>query len=324
MSYPTRPGDGIPFYLLARFVAGALFIVVAAGSWDVWWHGAVGRDSFWEPPHILLQAGVVATLIAGAYGWLRSRERRWKFLALAALVVPVSAPFDELWHGAFGVEIVNSPLIVWSPPHLTLVGSLIAAVVLILPLLRRDEDEIARAVFMSLASASLLVLALFLAVPLEPLGAYHLLGFAGAIAPGLFLAFVLLMARSLLPVVGSATMVMAFFLALNSLTVLEQLAPGVTVPPHAHPPVWLSVYSLALAALLADAVKDRWPAPATGTMIGLVSAGIVYGLTPAFIEPAFQYGTASAGLAIVAAGLGGAVGGPLGARAGRILERVSP
>lgn len=52
---------------LGRFIAGAFFVVVAAGSWDVWWHGAIGRDSFWEPPHLLLQAGVLAALIASIY-----------------------------------------------------------------------------------------------------------------------------------------------------------------------------------------------------------------------------------------------------------------
>ena len=324
MNHAASPTGNFSPHLLARYVAGALFVVVAAGSWDVWWHGAVGRDSFWEPPHILLQVGVLGTLIGAAYGWVRSRERRWKFLALAALVVPISAPFDELWHRALGVESVSSPLIIWSPPHLALVGSLTAAVLLVLPLLRTDGDEIARVVFMSLAFASLLVLALFLAVPLEPLGPYHLLGFAGTVARALFLAFVLLMARTLIPAVGAATMTMAFFLTLNSLTFGEQLAPGVTVPPHAHPPVWLSVFSFAVAAVLADAVKDRWHPSIAGALIGSLSAGILYGLAPAFLEPSFRYGATSAGLALVAAILGGGVGGLLGARAARILRRVSP
>ncbi|HEV8339751.1 MAG TPA: hypothetical protein VGR25_08860 [bacterium] len=52
-----------------RVVIAALLTVVAAGSWDVWWHVAVGRDTFWEPPHVLLQAGVAATVVAAVVGW---------------------------------------------------------------------------------------------------------------------------------------------------------------------------------------------------------------------------------------------------------------
>lgn len=305
---------------LGRFIASAFFVVVAAGSWDVWWHGAIGRDSFWEPPHLLLQAGVLAALIASIYGWVRTRDRAWAYLAIACAIVPVSAPFDELWHRAFGVENLSSPLVIWSPPHLALVGSLIAGVLLVLPILRRDEAP--GGFFISLGSAAFLVLTLFLVVPLEPLGAYHLLGFAGAGAQGLVLALVFLMAAVLIPGVGAATMTVAFFLTLNSLNIEGRLAPGVIVPPHAHPPAWLLVFSFILVAVLSDAVRDRWASHLTGALIGFLTAAIIYGLAPSFIEPSFRFGLAAATTAIVAATLGGSIGGFLGARIGQSLARV--
>ncbi len=319
-SATRRPGRILSIHLLPRVVAGALFVVVAAGAWDVWWHGAVGRDSFWEPPHILLQAGVLAALAASAYGWLQTRARRWKSLAVAAVLVPLSAPFDELWHRAFGVENVSSPLIVWSPPHLALVGALIAAFLLVLPLLRTDDDALARAVFMSVAFAAVLELLLFLAFPLEPLGPYHLVGFAGAMLPALFLALILLTARLLSPQVGSATMTTVFFIALGALTFGERLAPGVVVPPHGHPPPWLTVFSFALPALVVDLVDDRWPRLITGGLIGLLSAAVLYGFSSDFLDAPFRYGASSAGLAVVVSVLGGGAGGLLAARLARSLS----
>ena len=57
---------------LVRFIIGALVTAVAAGTWDIWWHAAIGRDTFFEPPHLLLYAAVIAAIIAGAIGWRRT------------------------------------------------------------------------------------------------------------------------------------------------------------------------------------------------------------------------------------------------------------
>lgn len=54
---------------LVRAIAAALTIAVVAATWDVWWHSAVGRDTFWEPPHLFLYSAalcVIAGLLVGA------------------------------------------------------------------------------------------------------------------------------------------------------------------------------------------------------------------------------------------------------------------
>src|SRR3989344_4196430 len=109
--------------ILARVIAIALFTAVLAGTWDAWWHGAVGRESFWSPPHLLLYSSVLVAVFVGLIGYYQSKENRWRTLALVLLLVPISAPLDELWHQIFGVEDLSSPLIVWSPPHLVMVFS---------------------------------------------------------------------------------------------------------------------------------------------------------------------------------------------------------
>ena len=64
--------------LLARTIASSLFVAVAAGTWDAWWHGAIGRDSFWEPPHLLLYSGVIVAILLGVLGWHITKEKIWK------------------------------------------------------------------------------------------------------------------------------------------------------------------------------------------------------------------------------------------------------
>src|ERR1700683_1387164 len=52
----------IPWYIWA----GVLAVTSASvgGAWDVSWHRSIGRDTFWTPAHIAIQAcGVLAAVI---------------------------------------------------------------------------------------------------------------------------------------------------------------------------------------------------------------------------------------------------------------------
>src|ERR1700735_2082487 len=54
----------IPWYIWA----GVLAITSSSigGAWDVSWHRSIGRDTFWTPAHLAIQAcGVVAAIICG-------------------------------------------------------------------------------------------------------------------------------------------------------------------------------------------------------------------------------------------------------------------
>lgn len=316
---PAAPPASASLIMLPRLLAGALFVVLAAGSWDIWWHAAIGRDSFWEPPHILLQAGVLVIIAAAAYGWWHARTRSWQWIALAALVVPLSAPFDELWHRAYGVENLTSPLVVWSPPHVVLILGLLAVGVLLLPLLGRDADPVATTLFTSLVAASVLDLLVFLTVPLQPLGPYRLIGFVGAGTPGLAAGIVLLAVVRLIPHPGAATLTMSFFLLLNQLTLGEQLAPGVLVPPHPHPAPWIAVFALLANAVWVDLAGRRLAAWITGGVAGFIIAAVFYPLASGFIEEAFRYGMRETVTAILSETIGTAVGAVIGDRIGRIL-----
>jgi hypothetical protein len=114
--------------------------IVIGLIWDISWHRSIGRDTFWSPPHVLEQ---LAALVAGlSCGWLvlrtsfgadaaaRARSVRfWGFRGplgawlciWGALMMLVSAPFDNWWHNAYGLDVK-----IMSPPHAVLAWGMIA------------------------------------------------------------------------------------------------------------------------------------------------------------------------------------------------------
>lgn len=118
--------------LVASLLAGEL-----GAPWDGVWHGAVGRDWFWTPPHILIYSavasgGLVALMMVLLETWRyyrrypgvdeRSTVQIWRifhaplgylvtgFGGLAALI---AAPFDNYWHELYGIDLT-----LWSPFHI--------------------------------------------------------------------------------------------------------------------------------------------------------------------------------------------------------------
>jgi hypothetical protein len=97
--------------------------------WDIQWHVAIGRDSFWIPPHLMTYAGVTVVVLVsfGILFWetarsgLRPRPMRlglagnrgFHVAAWGIAVTVAAAPIDDLWHRLFGLDIT-----LWSPPHL--------------------------------------------------------------------------------------------------------------------------------------------------------------------------------------------------------------
>ena len=117
---------------LAVLVAAAL---IAIGLiWDIAWHRSVGRDTFWTPPHLVEYAAAI--IVGTSCGWLILRStfrgtpdeqnhmvRFWGFrgplgawaAVWGSLAMLVSAPFDDWWHNAYGLDVK-----IVSPPHMLL------------------------------------------------------------------------------------------------------------------------------------------------------------------------------------------------------------
>lgn len=128
----------IPWYVWSLFAA--VISVVIGGYWDISWHMSIGRDTFWTPAHMLIQfCGILAGLTSG-YLILSCTLGRdpalasasvtvWKFrgplgafiAAWGGATMLTSAPFDNWWHNAYGLDVK-----IFSPPHVVLDGGVLA------------------------------------------------------------------------------------------------------------------------------------------------------------------------------------------------------
>jgi len=135
---PTASATRLPWYVVAVLFAATSTIVGVI--WDISWHRSIGRDTFWTPAHLAIYLGGV---VAGcACGWLalettfgRSAALRgsavgfWGFRAplgawlciWGALAMLTSAPLDNWWHNAYGLDVR-----VLSPPHTLLALGMLA------------------------------------------------------------------------------------------------------------------------------------------------------------------------------------------------------
>lgn len=105
------------------------------GIWDIQWHVAIGRDSLWIPPHLLVMAafvlglGLVIVALVHETRLARSGVHLEGTSRLGPIYAPLaffgvflgyagallSGGFDELWHEIFGIDVT-----LWSPPHLAI------------------------------------------------------------------------------------------------------------------------------------------------------------------------------------------------------------
>jgi hypothetical protein len=109
--------------------------IVIGLHWDISWHRAIGRDTFWSPPHVLEQ---LAASMAGLFcGWRviytsflgtdedrASAVRFWGIFygplggwvcIWGTIAMISSAPFDDWWHNAYGLDVE-----ILTPPHVWL------------------------------------------------------------------------------------------------------------------------------------------------------------------------------------------------------------
>ena len=121
-----------PWLSWAGLIASA---AIATGVyWDISWHMTIGRDSFWTPAHLLIQFGAVVAGLASSSVIFRttfagSPEARQASVNVLGFLGPLgafilawggaamltSAPFDNWWHEAYGLDVK-----IVSPPHMLL------------------------------------------------------------------------------------------------------------------------------------------------------------------------------------------------------------
>jgi hypothetical protein len=139
----TRPrasyAGGVPGHVSAVLFASGC--VVVGVLWDISWHQSIGRDTFFSPPHLAIYLGGVVAGIACGWNVLHTTfaglpEDRaasvsfWRYFRgplggwmciWGAIAMLTSAPFDDWWHGAYGLDVK-----ILSPPHALLAAGILA------------------------------------------------------------------------------------------------------------------------------------------------------------------------------------------------------
>jgi hypothetical protein len=136
----------------------ALSSITIGITWDISWHETVGRDTFWTPAHMAIYFGGVLggcvsgwlafkhTFLAGpaerdrSVGVFGARAPLGAWVAIwGALAMLTSAPFDDWWHNAYGLDVK-----IVSPPHavlgLGMFGISVGALLLLLSRQNRLQD----------------------------------------------------------------------------------------------------------------------------------------------------------------------------------------
>jgi hypothetical protein len=124
--------ESVPWPLVATVFAATSIIVGLI--WDISWHISIGRDTFWTPAHMGIYVGGTTAGLANGLLILRTTfgpdeaararaVRFWGFRGPLGAFVSVwgagamltSAPFDDWWHAAYGLDVE-----ILSPPHTVL------------------------------------------------------------------------------------------------------------------------------------------------------------------------------------------------------------
>ena len=132
--------SAIPWPVVA--MAFGVTSIIIGLLWDIAWHRTIGRDTFWTPAHLAIHLGGLIGGFGG--GWLALRatfgreetHRRksvtfWGFRAplgawatiWGAIAMVTSAPFDDWWHNAYGLDVK-----IISPPHMVLAAGILSTI----------------------------------------------------------------------------------------------------------------------------------------------------------------------------------------------------
>ncbi len=322
-------GEG-PVSWFIWVLVGARLLGISGVSWDVAWHRAMGRESFWIPPHLVVYSAVaVGALVAVAVfvleGW--RLPRGYGTMVIGWVVIFLSAPFDEWWHRRHGLDVD-----VWSPPHLTAVaGSFVSGLGLVTALMAEIKLRIPGRMpldphLLSLRDARpperLLLICFGLALwsPMFALGRFTIVAWTRdalfyPTLSSLLIPVVLVAAIQATSLRWAATTTASLYLAFMLLMAWTLGSAGLR--PTSLPP-FLLIPALVLDGLALASARGRWLfGPLCGTIFGLAFFGTEYAWTWLIVGRAWSAEQILGGVggSIVA----GALSGFLGDRLGRFL-----
>src|ERR1700677_1714242 len=155
---PSTLTENVPSLWPGFLLALASTSITVGIIWDISWHSSIGRDTFWTPAHMTIYlGGVIGGFVGGwlaiKYTFLAGPQERGDSVAVfgaraplgawvaiwGALAMLTSAPFDNWWHNAYGLDAK-----IVSPPHallgLGMFGISFGALLLVLARQNRRQD----------------------------------------------------------------------------------------------------------------------------------------------------------------------------------------
>ncbi len=287
----------IPWHCYA-VVLGATSILIG-GLWDISWHETIGRDSFWTPAHIAIYLGgiipgftcgwlVLKATFAGTAQERAAAVRFWGFYGplgawvciWGALAMLTSAPFDDWWHNAYGLDVE-----ILSPPHTLLAVGMIAVRLGALLMVLALQNQAAKAqerglgiLFLFVASGFLLaeaILAMEYSFPNQQHGAlFYQISCA---AYPLILVATARASQLRWPATSAAAFYMGSVLAMVWILPLfpaePKLAPIYTPVDHMVPPLFPLL--LVLPALAIDVLMQRMGRGRDGLLVILAGTAFL-------------------------------------------------
>lgn len=297
--------------IYTRAIPFAAFGMSAGLLWDSWWHVAIGRDQFWIPPHILLYVCLAIILVVSFIAWQKTKIIEFRNLFFITCLFPITGVLDQFWHSIFGVENLVSPIVVWSPPHLMILASLIAVTFYSRKIASFDESIHLKWMMECIIFGSILGFALIFLVPLHPLGAYHIFGFWGAgILTFIWLA-ITLYAQNKIKETGTViliTLIFSVLLCISPATIIKP-AEGIIIGSIYNPPAWVFIFSYLVPAIFLEIV-NKWNSILKSMVAGILTSFIFYFTAVYFIDISF-YGKPEIIQAVFSSLIGGLFAGML-------------
>lgn len=291
-------------YLQLSAIAG--LIGVFGVSFDGFWHLTRGRENFFALPHLFVYGGIAAALYFAWQGYRATGAAVWKWLFRILCLIPLAAPIDELWHYWYGIETIDKPSIVWSPPHILFLFAGMSALMILAVMISKTERLKSKNILGPVLLGMFLNMLIIFIAPLLPMGPHQLIGSSGIGVMAAGVVAVFFIARRLFPESGSATLTGAVFLLLQ-LIIWDANYYIPSEYSFLHIPNWLLVLVYTVPAFLLDATDENNNLT-RGTVAGFVLGIIFFGLGGHFIPSSmFSYGDLWGGT--LAAAIGGLLAG---------------
>lgn len=275
-------------------------------SFDGFWHLTRGRESFFVLPHIFVYAGILGAMYVSWNAYKILKDRSWIWLFRVLCIIPLSAPIDELWHRLFGKEVIESPRIIWSFPHLILLSGALTSIVLVTLIISKEVrlkhwfllGTVTLGMFLNVMVMSL--------IPIFPAGPHHLLNSSGLGIMATGIISVYFFARRLFPDKGAAcitALVCVFFqmIIYDASLYIPEASNFFRLPD------WTLILVFFAPAITID-LTDSWYSPTRGMVAGLLMGIIFFWLGSWAPDSSYVYadlwsGTISAAIGGIFAGV---------------------